>query len=362
VSADTINLLRTGNISTVTEGLGPAGTVNVTAREIVANGAGRSDAATGIASDTYSLIASPTEGAPPNAGDLTVHADKITLLDNGVVSSISAGVGRGGNLTIMGNTLPLDLTVSGDGAAVRAAATSQQGAGAGTIDIGAGTISLVDRGQITTLALAGGGGNVLLTAGQLLKLDRGSITTSSLHGASNGGDIDIGARYVVLNHSLIQAEADAGKGGNISITASQYFKSPDPDSLVTASSRIGINGTINILAPDTNVSGTLTALSDRLLSLPNIQRQGCSGFAKSEATSSLVVGSQGGLPRDGDGPQSALYFDLDQPFAGSVPAGTQTSISPAMAEAGNLSFACWRGNSNETSPQGSWFESRHRIQ
>jgi hypothetical protein len=159
---------------------------------------------------------------------------------------------------------------------------------------------------------------------------------------------------------LIQADADAGKGGNINITASQFFKSPD--SLVDASSRIGINGTINILAPDTNVSGTLAALADRLLSLPNIQRQGCSGFAKSEGMSSLVVGRQGGLPRDGDGPQPALYFDLDQPSVGSVSAGTQTGTLPAQVEASDFFFACWRGNNNEASPRGPWFESRRRIQ
>ena len=69
-----------------------------------------------------------------------------------------------------------------------------------------------------------------------------------------------------------------------------------------------------------------------------------------------------GCPRDGDGPQPALYFDLDQPLVGSVSAGTQTGTLPAQAEANDLFFACWRGNNNEASPRGPWFESRRPIQ
>jgi filamentous hemagglutinin family protein len=357
VSADTINLSRTGSISTSTAGQGSAGTVDVTAKQITVNGAGRTDAATGIFSDTDSLVTGAIRGATPDAGDVIVHADKITLLDNGVLSSRSTGVGRGGNVTITGNTQPLDLTASGDGAGVEALSSSPEGAGAGTITVRAGTIALMDQGEITTQALAGGGGNVLLTASQLLNLDRGSITTSSLGGISNGGDIGVGARYVVLNDGTVQANADAGKGGDIRITASQYFASPD--SLVQASSTLGINGTINILAPDTNVPGTLAELSDRLLSMPNIQRQGCSGAAQSERTSSLVVGSHGGLPRNGEGPQPALYFNLDVPLTENLQAGgTQIDEPRTVAEANDVLSGCRRESHSETSPEGTRLYSR----
>ena len=340
VTANLIGLFAQGVISSSTFGPGSGGTVTVTTGELVALGSpGTNVFDTGVSTNAV-------EGTGA-AGDINLSANVIDLFTNGRVSSSSLTSGRGGNVTVTGNTQPLDLTVSGFGASVRALASSPEGAGAGTITISAGKIALVNQGDITTQALAGGGGNVLLTASQLLNLDRGSITTSSQGGAStsNGGDVGIGARYVVLNDGTVQANADAGKGGDIRITASQYFASPG--SLVQASSTLGISGTINIQAPDTNVPGTLAELSDRLLNIPSIQRQGCSGAAQSERTSSLVVGSRGGLPRNGEGPQPALYFNLDVPFTGLQAGRTQIDKPRTVAEANDVLSGCLREKSPE---------------
>ncbi|MEZ5673307.1 MAG: hypothetical protein R3E08_13390 [Thiotrichaceae bacterium] len=56
-----------------------------------------------------------------------------------------------------------------------------------------------------------------------------------------------GSQFMVLNQSIVQAQADAGEGGNIRINAANYIKSSD--SLVSASSRLGINGQVLIRSP-----------------------------------------------------------------------------------------------------------------
>jgi filamentous hemagglutinin family protein len=365
VSMDTISLVRTGQISSSTFSSGNAGQVTVNAQILSANGAGRTDFDTGVFSNAnkgsngdagavavtanavnmnaQGVISSSTFGpgqggsvtlrtgqlfavgsTDPNgfdtgistnasegtgsAGNIKVFADLINLRTNGRISSNSFTSGRGGEITIAGNKQPLALQISGSGAGVTARATGADSSGAGTIGITAGTISLMNQGEIATSAEAGGGGGIDLTAGQLIRLDRSQITTSVRGGAGNGGNIAANSRSVVLNHSQILANADAGRGGNIIINAQNYFASPD--SLVQASAARGINGTIEIEAPQSNVTGTLAELPANLLTLPPLQQRGCSAVAESRGVSSLVLGSAGGLPRTGEGPQVAPYLSL----------------------------------------------------
>ena len=73
------------------------------------------------------------------------------------------------------------------------------------------------------------------------------------------GHINIDPTFLVLDQSRIQANAFEGNGGNISITAG--FLLVTPDSVIEASSQRGIDGIINVDAPDSDVAGSLTALN-----------------------------------------------------------------------------------------------------
>jgi hypothetical protein len=260
-------------------------------------------------------------------------AGQLAVIQGGVISSSSFNAGRGGDILLLGGVQPLDLLVSGAGASIQARATSGLSSGAGMIAIAANTITVAGQGNISTTAEAGGGGGVSLGAGQLLRLDRGSITTSVRGGSGNGGDVLVNSRSVVLDHSQIQANADAGRGGNINITAQIYLASPD--SAVQASAARGINGTITIQAPQTDVAGTLAELSGNLLRPPTLQQQGCSTLTAFQGVSSFVVGAGDALPRNGDGPQAASYFDIREdamPRAGIQPATANIPLPAAMPE------------------------------
>jgi hypothetical protein len=68
-----------------------------------------------------------------------------------------------------------------------------------------------------------------------------------------GGDITIDSRFLVLDGSRIQANADEGSGGKIRISVGNLLQTPPPDSVMEANSERGIDGNIVIEAADTNL-------------------------------------------------------------------------------------------------------------
>jgi hypothetical protein len=70
-----------------------------------------------------------------------------------------------------------------------------------------------------------------------------------------------------------------------------------------------------------------------------LQQRGCSAAAASQGVSSFVLGSAGGLPRTGDGPQSVPYIDLPQEPAQFAARPGNTPILAAMQDPAQ---ACWR--------------------
>ena len=101
----------------------------------------------------------------------------------------------------------------------------------------------IDPGGTSTAS----GGNITLNVGDFLYLVSSEISTSVKGETGNGGNIAIDPQLMILNHSSIIAQAIEGHGGNITITADQFI--PSSDSIVSASSELGISGTIVINGP-----------------------------------------------------------------------------------------------------------------
>src|SRR5207247_6753474 len=133
------------------------------------------------------------------------------------------------------------------------------------------------------------------TVGKLVDLFNSQITTSVQSGTGSGGNITIDPTFVILNHSQITADAFGGPGGNITIVSDVFLASPD--SSVTASSALSTQGTVNIQAPVTNLSGTLAPLPENVLQATSLLRQSCAARFGGGKLSSLVLGDRGGLPR-----------------------------------------------------------------
>src|SRR5207247_2964880 len=120
------------------------------------------------------------------------------------------------------------------------------------------------------------------------------ITTSVSSGVGNGGNIMIDPQSVVLQGSQILAQAFGGNGGNIRIIAGVLFA--DPNSTISASSTMGVDGTVDIQAPVTNLSGTLAPLPAETVKAAELLQARCAARFQGGNFSSLVAVGRDGVP------------------------------------------------------------------
>jgi large exoprotein involved in heme utilization and adhesion len=293
-SAPQITLAAGGAIASTTAGTGAGGSVNVTTPgALVLDGMG--NPATQIAASATGPQSGP-------GGDVMVAANSLTIEGGAEIASSTAGPGAGG---------AVDVAVAGDimlpdrGPQITARST---GSGdAGSITVSAYKLTMNNGAAISTEAetSTANGGNITLSVGDFLYLTSSELTTSVKGETGNGGNITIDPDFVVLNHSDIIAQAVEGHGGNITINAGVYIASAD--SIVSATSQLGISGTVTINGPLVDLNGTLVVLSSELRSAVALTRDSC-GARSGRPQSSLVEAGRGGLPQDPDVTLPALYI------------------------------------------------------
>ena len=202
-------------------------------------------------------------------------------------------------------TVAGEVTLSGPGPQITARST---GIGdAGSVTVSAFRLLLGNGAAISTEAgtSAASGGNITLSVVDLLYLTASEINTSVKGETGNGGNIAIASPSVVLDRSQIIAQAIEGHGGNITITADEFVASPD--SVVSATSQVGISGTIEIIGPRVDLNGALVVLSSELRSAAAVLRNSCAAQGN-RPQSSLVEAGRGGQPQDPDATLPALYI------------------------------------------------------
>jgi large exoprotein involved in heme utilization and adhesion len=110
----------------------------------------------------------------------------------------------------------------------------------------------------------------------------------------DAGNLTLEAPFVVADGSQIVANAFGGRGGNILINAGVFLA--DPASLVSASSQLGLPGTVDIQAPVTSLSGTLAPLPQAFVNVAALLPARCAARLSGGQASSLVLGGRDGLP------------------------------------------------------------------
>jgi filamentous hemagglutinin family protein len=173
--------------------------------------------------------------------------------------------------------------------------TATRGGDAGTIILQvAGPISLSQNSAITTEAKGAGGGRIKLETNQPLQLTQSNLSTSVQDGTGNGGDVTIKAKFVILENGKIIARANEGNGGNLNITTTGVYRFPPPAaSPIDATSKKGVNGVVTIQAPDSDVSGQLLALPNKVSSTEEQLKKPCSA---QDQTSSFTLSNGDGTP------------------------------------------------------------------
>ncbi|MBW4602680.1 MAG: filamentous hemagglutinin N-terminal domain-containing protein [Calothrix sp. FI2-JRJ7] len=258
-----------------------------------------------------------------NAGDLHVKATNVTL-DSSIITA-QTDSGSEGNINLnIANTLNLRnnsrvsaATVNGEGGRLQVNANSVninnsaitteatgEGGIAGAIDIIGNNLQLNDNSRVLATTASGNGGDIIMNLADLLLLRRGSsisTTAGQAPGGGDGGNININSRFVVavpIENSNITGNAYTGRGGNITITTNGIYgfeSGAQPSfnrSNITASSALGINGTIIFNIENVDPSRGLTELPSVPTDPTNQIAAGC----PASGDASFVVTGRGGLP------------------------------------------------------------------
>jgi large exoprotein involved in heme utilization and adhesion len=288
-------MLMTGSeISSTTVGSGAGGPVVVTTPgALVLDGQG-------MAGTQIAASAAGTQSGP--GGSVTVTADSLTIAGGAQIASTTAGPGKGGDVDVV---VVADITLPDRGPQITAQST---GSGdAGSVNVSAFRLLLGNGAAISTEAetSTANGGNITLKVGDFLYLLNSKISTSVMGATGNGGNITIDPQFVVLDHSQIIAQAIQGHGGDITIDAGEFIKSAD--SLVSASSALGISGTVDLIGPRVDLNGALTTLQSELRSAVVVLRDSCASLGQ-RPRSSLVGAGPIGVPQNPDATLPSLYL------------------------------------------------------
>jgi large exoprotein involved in heme utilization and adhesion len=311
--------LRGGaQITAGTAGPGAGGNVKVTAQGALT----LTDQGTGI-------TASTTSNSSGNAGSVTVTAPQITVTSGGQIASTTAGTGAGGSVSV---TTPGALMLDGMGIAltqIAASASGLQSGPGGAVTVAANSLSVASGARIAaTTAGPGKGGDIAVTVANGVTLSgTGPASPSAITASADAGSSGRAGEVVLT------------AGGAIAITTGLFIKSPD--SIVPASSELGISGTVEIIGPRVDFNGLLVVLPGDLRTAAAVLRNSCA--AQSERPqSSLVEAGRGGQPQDPDATLPALYIagrDLKPALS---PAGGPPQPVRAQPTTARLTMHCDR--------------------
>ncbi len=270
-------LLTTGDFQ-----LAQGGAINVGT-----SSTGHGDAATIVATNGISISGTMLDGTPSGVFSQTIGSEP--------------DAGSGGNINL---TAGQSFTIS-NGASVSASSTGP--GNTGNIQINAGNLFAMTNSTVTTQADAASGGTIKITTtpSGTVQLTNSTISASVLDGTGGGGSVNIDPQFVILQNSQILAQATQGPGGNISITTNLLL--PDANSVISASSQFGVNGTVTIQSPNAPGAGEIQPLGKTPLIATSLLNQRCASLAGGEFSSFTVAGRDSLPTEPGSWLTSPLY-------------------------------------------------------
>lgn len=313
IRARELSVANGGQVATSTFNSGNGGLVDIAlSGSLRISGSPVAADDTGIFSQTFSS---------GNGGQVRVVAPDILIERGGIFGGTEpVGVrigdpGRGGGVEV---TATRSLVLR-DGGALDTFARAFGGlAGDVAVNVG-GVLRIESGGRISTQAEDSDGGNISVAVGGLAVLDGGTIATAVGTGQGGGGNITLSIPTLVLRGAVVSANAFGGPGGNIRIGTQTFF--PSADSAVTASSQLGIDGTITQDSPALDPTGELLAPAPVFLDAGAVLAGRCGPRLAGKA-SSLVVAPRG---------DASPWPDEMHPVLDGFASGFLTRPAPAFA-------------------------------
>jgi len=302
-----------GHIIASTKGFGLAGEINVNAHQSITISGKNPNAKD--EHTKYSGIISQSEGQDEMSGDggrIDIQTGFLKMENHGKISTASKGSGHAGNINIKAQ----DIFLISSANISSASKSPEKGGAAGRLNINASHSIQLINSSLTTEAVKTIttddqtdhlNGKITIQANYMISLQKSVITSSVLSERGNGGDIDIDPTFVLMNKSKIIANAYEGDGGNIHIVADHFIQSSD--SLVDASSKFGVDGDINIDAPDEQIEKGIAKLPDNFFNAQKWLNTPCA-LRDKENVSRLIISGRDAIPDVPDDLRPSLPLDM----------------------------------------------------
>ena len=257
---------------------------------------------------------------------LSSASSGVILVDGATVLTDTMGPGNSGSITIIAGQLTLQ-----NGANVLAQ-TSGSGSGGEVAVAAGGPLTVASGASLGTLAFAGGNaGNISVTAAGPLTIDMSGAAASTLlgiasltQGTGNAGNVTItaGTLSIVNNGEIFSATLASGNAGDVSVTA---FDRVTIDGLGAAPG--SATGIFSLAVAGSGAAGTVSVTAG-VLSIINSGEISSSSFASGNAGSTTVAVS-GQLTIDGSkgNPETGVTGILSQAEAGSSGAAGIVTVS-----------------------------------
>jgi len=310
IQAGALSLNNLANISSDTYDMGGAGTIGINAETVDVFGG--------------SYISSTSWGSDSSGktGGITITAsNRLRLAENGQISvenqsnvSVADAISiHPGSITITA----ADIDMKDYGSIV---SRSTGNVAAGNVGINFSHWLTMESSVVSTTANTGDGGSITINGGELISLQNSVFKTSVSGGNSNGGNIFTMVDMLVMNTGLIQANAVSGSGGDISLNLKALIPSGNtlllggatlvwqPSefgfNLIQAASQTGVSGTVNVTAPQLNLSGIIANLGNPQFDTAIISQDYCglgigssltrtgTGGLKPKSSNQLLFGSR----------------------------------------------------------------------
>jgi filamentous hemagglutinin family protein len=306
----TTGSLRVSNgavVSARTRGQGNGGNIIVHANTLEAVNGGQVITTSDFSGEAGDIILNLTQNVTLSGSDPTYSArlaqfgfkgiDNVGSASGVFANTLNTSTNRGGDLTITTGQLNVR-----DGAEV---SVSSQGAGnAGLLRVEANSISLNNGGKLRASTASGLGGNIELQVQDLILMRLHSLISANAENNGNGGNVTINAPFIIAvksENSDIIANAFQGRGGNINITTQgiyglEYRPQLTDKSDINASSRFGVNGTVQINTPGIDPSRGLANLPTEVVDASNQIDQTCAAGGREARKNEFIVTGRRGMP------------------------------------------------------------------
>jgi filamentous hemagglutinin family protein len=255
-------LVRDGaGVSAITRGAGKGGSLMVNASEVQVIG----ESADRRLASALSVQAGST--ATGDAGDLTINTQRLLVRDGGQVDALTNSAGKGGNLIVNASE---SVHVIGTSAGPRFTSNLTVQAGgrgdAGDLSITTPRLLVLGGGQVDASTWgAGKGGSLIINAFEVQVIGS-SIKGQFLHpsglfakteeGTGDAGDIRITTRQLLVRDGarVDAATFGTGKGGNLTVHASEEIQLIGTSAQGRVPSGLFVNATVGSTAGNLNVA------------------------------------------------------------------------------------------------------------